>query len=228
VDEESIEVCKSVDKIVIVLVPDTTSFQATQNLVEILTDRGLSDKFGGFLINKVFDDPSVIARLGRSTFRCEYLSSLPFDFASMRSFLVGDVPSSRSLLGIHVWEALSKIFPEDVVGPPARTWSPSDYREIGVSNLDSVRGGYFLGFIMILLLYMIASQWFIYGSIEEINIQLVLILTFAIGLLGLGACVEPVRHAIGRALALYFRSLSSLFSRGESFRSESFRGESRR
>lgn len=103
IDQDSLEICKAVDDILLVVETDTTSFQATQYLVDVLSNHDLLHKLRGFFINKVFDNPNYIARTGTSVFRTQYLSSIPFDLEATRNFLVGDVPLRNSLFGIHLW-----------------------------------------------------------------------------------------------------------------------------
>jgi septum site-determining protein MinD len=207
IDRESVAVCNEVDDILLVVESDTTSFQASQHLVDVLTTNGVAHKIRGFIINKVFDDPSTIARTGTSVFRSQYLASIPFDLEATRDFLVGDIPSLRSLFGTHVWAALNKAYPEEVILPLSRVWDFKDFREVGLSNLESLRGGVVISAtVMALVLF-----WW-WGRDNQAFQQLPhwywFISAAALGILG---GIEPFRRAVGRVIDLYVRILNRSF-----------------
>src|SRR5439155_7104996 len=123
IDAESLAICSAVDNIVLIVESDTTSFQASRDLVEILGNAGFARKIVGFVINKAFEDPSVVARNGTALFRTQFLSAVPFDFEAMRDFFVGKVPSANSIFGTHVHQAMHRAFPERIGSPGGHVFS---------------------------------------------------------------------------------------------------------
>lgn len=208
IDSESLMVCKTVDKIVIVAETDTTSFQATQHLVDTLYDYDLSDRLAGFLINKVFDDPSTISRAGTSSFKSQYLDSIPFDLEATKSFLVGDLPSKTSLFHSQVWHVLSKLFPESVDRPYAKSLHFTDYRGLSLRDNDSLLGGMFLSFMSLIVGSLVLSQYFVYERFYmdpySISIMLLVLLSVISG-------IEPSRRVIGRVFNLYRKYVTKIF-----------------
>lgn len=206
IDRDSVAVCTAVDDILLVVEPDTTSFQASQHVINILGRSRIANKVRGFIINKVFDDPSVVARNGTSVFRSQYLTSVPFDLESMRDFLVGEVPQTDSPFGIHVWWALHRAY--QIPASPARVWSFRDFREVGLSNLDSVRGGMLLSALIAMLgTVWMANKWF--SSFPTPTDHAVALAALALGFL---SGFETFRRALGRALSIYARMLSRMMS----------------
>jgi flagellar biosynthesis protein FlhG len=212
IDQDSIAVCKAVDDILLVIETDTTSFQATRYLVDILTEKELAYKIRGFVINKVFSDPSTII-LRASELKVQYFSSIPFDFRAMRAFLVGDVPSIRSLFGIHIWEALHKAYPDSVPPPEGRPWTLKEFREVSLTNPDSLWGGIVIsGIIFMLGINLIAVALFSPSGLSVTLYRTTIFLFFLLGLIG---SMETTRRFVGRALDEYLRFMKSLFKEGE-------------
>jgi septum site-determining protein MinD len=140
IDDHSLVVCAAADEIILVVETDTTSFQATQHLVDVLSQNRLSRKIRGFIINKAFEDPQAIVRSGNAVFKAQFLGAIPFDFEAMRAFFVGNIPDIRGIFATHVWAALTRL--DATIGPPlGRVWLPEDLSEIGAVNQDSNRGG---------------------------------------------------------------------------------------
>ena len=146
IDDEVLSIGEAVDEILLIVEPDTTSFQATQHLVDVLTDAGLGKKIKGFIINKVFDNPSAVARNGSGVFGGEYLASIPFDIESMRSFLIGDIPKENTMYCTHIWHALHKAYPRLVQKPTKRELDFNEYSETSTINPSSDMGGFFISF----------------------------------------------------------------------------------
>jgi flagellar biosynthesis protein FlhG len=213
IDRESLAVCQEVDDIVIVAETDTTSFQATQHLVRVLSVNRLAHKLRGFIINKAIDDPSNVALRGRTAFKCKYLYSLPLDFKATRAFLVGQVPSVHSLLGTHTWQALHVLYPEMIPRPPDRPWTHKEFSEVGVTNLESLRGGLLVSGLLV----MFGVLYVFYLPLLDVFIsRTVAAMTFV--LLGLFGSLEFTRRAIGRLLDIYILILKRAFHREEDSR----------
>jgi flagellar biosynthesis protein FlhG len=216
VDRDSIAVCKCADDVILVVETDTTSFQATQHLIDILSLHNLTIKVRGFIINKVIDDPTQVARSGTAVFRAQYLSAIPFDIKATREFLIGEVPGVRSLFGIHVWQALFKLYPDKIAPPQGRTLSFEEYRELNFGNLDSVRGGVVVA-IGILIWATGLGFWFASNS-KFIEVEVLISGYYskvfwafvAVSILGLLGSFERTRRVLGRTMNLYIQVLRRL------------------
>jgi len=160
IDDESRAVCDACDDSLLIVEPDTTSFQASQHVVEILGMSDCAAKLRGFIINKVFDDPSVVARIGTSVFRTQYLASIPFDMGATRKFLVGQIPDARSPFSLHVRAAIAEAYPETRIQTFGQVWRATDYNVTNLSTIDSVRGG-----IVILGGILLVSGYWCLGSV---------------------------------------------------------------
>ncbi len=95
VDVESLAICNAVDEIILIVESDTTSFQATRDMLDIFRDARVASKVTGFIVNKVFEDPANLARNGTALFRTQFLSAVPFDFDADARFLCGQTPTNR-------------------------------------------------------------------------------------------------------------------------------------
>jgi septum site-determining protein MinD len=214
IDAESLAVCEGVDDIVLIVEPDTTSFQATAHLVDVLSENRLSDKIRGFVINKVFIDPTYIAHNGTSTFKSRHLGSVPFDFEAMRSYLVGELPPLESPFGIHVWDAVSKLYPDIVPKAARRIWSGRDFEEVTLTNLDSYRGGLAIAGASLLLgmtwVYRLVLRYT--GATAEPHPWLDLLLPPFLIVLCLFGSVESLRRLLGRSIKSYVRLVSRLLT----------------
>jgi len=203
IDEESIAVCEMVDDIILVVEPDVTAFQASQNVVDVLADHGLAHKLKGFIINKAFDDPSVVARSGISAMRCQCLGAVPFDSSAMRSFYVGDIPDITSRFTTQVWDALKRAYSGEVATPQRRPWDFSEFAQTFLSNTDSSFGGSIATFILLIIagIYVILR---IAGMLNTIREEIVLSIFFYVALIGI---TEPGRRLLGRGIRTYLRIL---------------------
>lgn len=209
IDKESVAVCEAVDDIILVVESDTTSFQATQHAVDVLSDNNLAHKIRGFFINKVFDDPTTIARSGTAVFGTQYLSAIPFDFSATRSFLVGEIPVERSLFTKHVWKGLYKAYPDQIQPPLFKTWEDQEYREVTLSNLDSTRGGAAIGMLILISLTVTFIEYYVNGISYEGSAGL-LVRLLIVGVLGLLASLEPFRRLTGSAISSYLKTFSKI------------------
>ena len=196
-DDESLAVCRCVDDILLIVETDTTSYQATQRLVDTLSESDLALKLKGFMINKVFDNPKTIAKNGTAAFRSQYLTAIPFDFDAMRDFFTGRIPRPQSVFGVHVQHGLRQAYSEIIPDPSGRVYSFEEYEEIGFVNLDSLRGGIVLSLFLVasagVLLFYWRSPLIVFRPTVPISVAL---LTF-LGLLG---SISKTRQSVGRAI----------------------------
>jgi septum site-determining protein MinD len=208
IDEESIAVCREVDDIILIVESDITSFQASQHVVETLTDLNLAHKLKGFIINKAFNDPSVIARNGIAALRCQCLGAIPFDLSAMRSFFVGEIPDEASQFTAQVWDAMRKAYPDEQIfyKPSVRPWQFSEFGQTSVSSGASLFGGIVAAsFILIIFI----SQALPYGKDSLAFFQTKdFLLIFGSLIFGLLGALEPGRLLLGRLVLFYFRVLS--------------------
>lgn len=214
IDRESLAVCSQATDIIIVAEPDTTSFQATQHVVEVLSAKELSHKLRGFFINKVFDDPSVIARNGTAVFKCRCLGAIPFDLEATRDFLVGNIPSVDSQFAAQVWRGLSMILGDSITNrPPRRPWEFEEFSQISLSNPESTRGGLtaaavvlMFGTGLLLRTQGLATAAFAPEYDRIVTGSLVIAIIFA----GLAGAIERSRRALGRMVGAYLDFLLQL------------------
>ena len=209
IDQESLAVCSACDDILLVVETDTTSYQASLHVVDILNGLGLASKLRGFIINKVFEDPSIVARTGTGNFRTRALASIPLDISATRRFLVGRLPDRRSPFSVHVRSALSKAYPDARIVVGGTIWSDSDYDGVKLSTVDSMRGGIVLLGLTLLLTAIWLQQWL---TREELVTRDRYFLMCAL-LLSICSDLESVRRMLGRGVESYFRTLSRLLSR---------------
>ncbi|MET1072536.1 MAG: P-loop NTPase [Umezawaea sp.] len=152
VDEETFAIGRVVDDIILVSEPDTTSFPATRHLAESLSDEGMGHKITGFILNKAFEDPTVVLRNGTSSFGAQPLGAVPFDPVATRAFLVGELPPASSAFRVHVADALARLYPHDVSPPNReRLYRPEQYAALGLTSPASTRGGYALAMVALVL-----------------------------------------------------------------------------
>jgi len=197
VDLESLAFCQAVDDIILIVESDTTSFQASRDLVEMLGSVGIAPKLAGFIINKVFEDPSTVARNGTALFGTQFLSAIPFDFEAMRDFFVGRIPSVYSVFAVHVQHALHRAFPDETLPPDGHVYTFTEFREVGLTNLDSLRGGLVASACIIFatVLFILSTLSSIAAPFHDFRVA-VLVLSI-VGLLGAS---EGTRRFMGRAL----------------------------
>jgi septum site-determining protein MinD len=205
IDQESLAVCRAMDQIVLVVETDTASFQACEYLTDVLAAAGLADKLAGFVINKAFDDPSVIARNGTAVFKCRYLGAVPFDFETTRAFLIGNLPKETSVFGTHMWQVCHNLLPTVINPPRGRIWSFEEFRAVGMLDPDSQRGGVFMaGVISALFMMWLLVRFHVVPSRAFISDVIIAYLTFA----GMVGSIENLRRLSGQALSAYFRLIT--------------------
>jgi len=202
VDSELAEICSVVDEILLISEADATSFQATRHVAEALADLDLGRKITGFILNKVLEDPAVLLRSASSAFGAQFLGAIPFDLDATKSFLVGDLPSRRSIFALHVQEAISKAYPKSVDRPIGRVWQGKDYANLSLRT----RGESLAGLVFALTISVLG----LFSAINLIsgvgNLTSLLVLTALLSLCGLIASIDASRKLVGAMLDRYFGS----------------------
>lgn len=203
IDDESIAVCEAVDDVLLVVESDTTSYQASQHLADVLAQERLATKLRGFVINKVIDDPSSIARNGTVSFRCPYLGSIPFDLDVTRNFLVGEIPDLRSVFGIHLASSSHRVYPEMFPSPMGRVWEFKEFSEVGLTDIDAARGGVVAAAAIVAIALVAGIQVWVYGY--DLDSRFLLITFFYLVIVGIAGSVDRFRRVLGRSLGGFFK-----------------------
>ncbi|MCS7480835.1 CpaE family protein [Umezawaea endophytica] len=202
IDDETLAIGRVADDIILVSEPDTTSFQATRHLAEVLGERNLGHKIAGFVLNKVFEDPTVARREGTSAFGAQSLTPVPFDPVATRAFLVGELPPENSVFTTHVVDALASLYPKETAAPPSqRLFRPQQYSALVLASPASARGGYVLS-LLVLLLGTVLLTRALTGTSGALTTNFFLPALMAVGAL---AGIESFRRIVGRAVERYLR-----------------------
>jgi len=212
IDPDSLDICKAVDEVIVVVETDTTSYQATQHLVDILYEENLAHKLKGFIINKAFDDPIAIARNGTASFRTQYLGAIPFDLAATRKFLIGEIPSHRSVFGVQLWASLRKAYGDRLSQPEGRPLNLNEFKEITLTNVDSARGGLLISSFIVMLVVVVQLD-LILGRSQAMDFFSSKAGVITLLFLALAASIEPIRKALGRGFSLYIDTIKRIMDR---------------
>lgn len=207
VDSDSLAVCAEVDDIIVISETDATSIQACQHLIDVLSDKGLSNKIQGFMLNKVFDDPSQLAKAGTSLFRSSYLGSIPFDIEAVRKYVSGDFPEETGLFNNQLKSVAAKIFTDTDILQYSSYFGEIDFSKLSLRDpaerTGSVSIAVLLSYVLILILLIdvfripipeYADKGLIYASIT----------------IAILAMVPEVRVGVGRITASYGRIFARL------------------
>jgi septum site-determining protein MinD len=200
IDEQSTTVCEICDHILMIVETDATAIQASQHLVDVLSQRGLKDKLLGFVLNKVMDDPTTLAKAGNSFFRSHYLGAVPFDIDTTRAYIQGNLPRIGSLFSRHVMATVTRMFP-DRIFLHVQTLSPNEFSTVSLRSPETRVGG-----IILFGLYLYVSFFAWYSILvkpyySNVSPSAVYYIYTATSILFLGmALSDAVKQAIGRAV----------------------------
>jgi septum site-determining protein MinD len=215
-DDESVEICRQASDIILVAETDATSIQASQHLVDILSDRNVSSLLRGFILNKVFDNPSQLAKAGASLFRCSYLGAVPFDLSAVRNYIQGELPSEDGLFSRQISAIVGRRFEEfSLEQSSAPLLDDDDFARLSLDDPDERLGSMF---VAATLLYVGAVAVALYRSPEiyffgnKVSTQFVLTVgAVAAGLIG---SAKHFRRSLGRILRgylhIYWRLLKTI------------------
>lgn len=206
-DKDSISVCEMVDDIIIISEVDTTSYQATRHLIDVLVAYGLGSKIQGFIINKAVENVELSVQASVGFYGIPYLFSIPFDWTAARDFRHGEIPALDSHFGIHVWEALHRLY-GDVVSPKGRVWKHHEFQEAGITDKESRAGGLVVALVVLgitipLLLQSANLRSYFREADPNDRIIKFAILALTIAIPGLLGCWEKGRKFVGK-LAVSF------------------------
>ena len=178
------------------------------------TTNDQADKISGFIINKVFRDPSFVAQQGAVSFGGPHQGTVPFDFAAMREFFRGDVPSIASVFGTQVWAALAKAFdsPRTPIPEPfEEAMKDKEFSSITVASPESQRGGLAIAVAMILVgAFTLTQYWDFFRYFDSFAVA---VLVSTVLILGLVGTIEPTRRFIGRLVDTYVGFVKRVFLR---------------
>src|SRR6266496_1857480 len=112
----------------------------------------------------------------------------------MRDFFVGKLPPIDSIFATNVQHGLNRAFPNRIPPPRGHVYSFSEFREIGLTNLDSLRGGVVISTMILVAAALVFLQ--ARSGLIEYHGRLV---TAVLALLGLVGSTSGTRKIIGRA-----------------------------
>jgi septum site-determining protein MinD len=199
VDHDSIETCQSVDDVIIVVETDAAAIQASQYLVEQMYDHLVGPKLAGFVLNKVMDDPSSLAKAGTSFFRTRYLGAVPFDIGTTRDFIKGDMPATGSIFFRNVAAALLPLFDVKGAADFYRPVSAKEMGSIGLRNPDSLYGAAVIGMIAVYAAVALVATDVAGGAFELHSVQFI----FGAFALVIAALSENLKQGLGSILRRY-------------------------
>lgn len=211
VDIQSLEVCELVDEIIMVAETDAASIKASQHLTDTLSDRGLSSKVAGFVLNKVMDDPRALANAGRSFFSTQFLAAVPFELETTRDFIRGLLPRPGSLFRKQVNLSLRSLLSDLVIDKYSNYMSESEFSVLSTEPPEIRTGRSFVGLITAatLVFYLVYLN---FGDVMDIypsvplSVEKQIVQTVAFGILAvlaISALSATILSAIGRLVRAY-------------------------
>lgn len=210
VDADSLEICKNVDEIILVAETDATSIQSSQHLTDVLGDKNLSHKLQGFVLNKVFDDPSQLAKAGASLFRCPYLGALPFDIDAVRKYVSGELPTTDGLFYRQISYVSAKLFPEAYIDLTYYSTKQLDFSKISLRDPDERIGAVFVIILLSYSLVLNLSASIVGLAVPYIVGEIITYGTIVISIIGL---IPEGRRSFGRMIGFYKRFFERMFFR---------------
>jgi flagellar biosynthesis protein FlhG len=207
IDSDTVALCDVVSDVILVTEPDITAYQATKNVVDVLSDRELSDKLRGFILNKIFQNPQFVRSRGTAEFGCQSLGSIPYDLDATRSFFIGDIPSAHSTLYSQMENVCFSLYPDILPRRPYRAWSDSDFDKVSSIDIDARRGGYVVALLLALSLF---AYLLLYQTTHFTGAFRITSLVYFIVVVILGMCgtLSSFRRALGRIVSSYMRAFS--------------------
>jgi flagellar biosynthesis protein FlhG len=214
IDSQSIAVCGMVDEIVIVVETDTTSIRASQHLADTLSDQNLKHKVAGFVLNKVMDDPTALAKTASSLLGTAYLGSIPFDIEATRSYIQGRIPDAGSLFSRHAFAILPRLMSGVDNYSAIQVLSPEEFGTVTLRSPEARLGGLII-FSMAFYLFVIYvwarySEIFDFGRYQYWDMT---ILVFT-NVLVFAALSDPIKQVIGRQSRRYLNFFRIFRARG--------------
>ncbi|PTS90744.1 hypothetical protein DBR17_00815 [Sphingomonas sp. HMWF008] len=214
-DTDSQDVCEACDDIYLVVETDATSIRASQHLVDALSMKGLRQKISGFILNKVMDNPTSLARSGNTFFDSQFLGAIPFDIEATRAYIQGKIPSDQSLFVRHVYSVLSRPpFLEKEYGS-IKTLRETEFGSFSLRDPRTITGGLLLSLASIyfsIILVLNDLNIVNFGAYGYSNYTRWVILALLI-LSSLGAASDQLKTALGTAFGAYGQLARRLFSR---------------
>jgi flagellar biosynthesis protein FlhG len=223
IDSQSIDVCSACEDILLVMETDTTSIQASQHLVDILSQKNLKRQLAGFILNKVMDDPSSLAKTGSSLLRADYLGAIPFDIEATRAYIQGKVPDVYSLFSHHVRASQRRLFPELSNLSVVKPLDSAQFGTLSLRTPEAKIGAVILAAIALNAAFF--AVWAVLGQPETyqnrvaVPLREILIGIGVASLLVLAALSESFKVGLGRLLYSYFSILRRLSRNGSAGRS---------
>jgi septum site-determining protein MinD len=218
IDADSLAVCQHVDAIILVSETDGAAIQACQNLVRILTKYSTGRGRGrlvGFVINKAFADPTQVANSSTSFFKTKYLGAIPFDFATTRRFIFGELPRPGDPFFTHVQSIVKNLFPDLPLDLPGRVWEAEDYEVLSLQDRDSVLGGRVSVAVLIIVCYaniqQILATYVPLSYFTRTDTLTLLLLNLFGALFGVVGSLDTFRRYLGRLVLFTSRHIREFF-----------------
>lgn len=213
IDNQSLEVCHMVDEILIVVETDSTSIRSSQHLTDVLSEQKLRSKVAGFVLNKVMDNPTALAKTASSLLGIAYLGSIPFDIEATRSYIQGHIPDSNTLFSQQVFATLPRFMTDMDIYDRIPVLSPEEFGSVTLRSPEVRLGGLV---VLTISLYLSATYiFFLYSSyfgqkyfFDELRAVGILFI-FGANIITFIALSDSVKQKIGR----FFRRSSRLFGR---------------
>ncbi len=213
IDEESLSVCAAVSDILVVVETDAAAIRSSQYLTDVLSEEGLHDKVRGFVLNKVMDDPTPLAKAGVTFFEADFLGAVPFDIQTTRDFIRGELPKASSLFQRHVNPVAARLLFGQDISRRSDVLKPEEFSTITLRNPDAAVGTMILGFLAVLTALMIVVPEFVplhTPANFEATLGLALVVITFVSL------SEVLRESVGKVVRSYqswVRRLASLMFR---------------
>ena len=213
IDSQSLAICQMVDEIVVVVETDTTSIRSSQHLVDLLAESGLNKKVSGFILNKVMDDPTSLAKTASSLLGIKFLGAIPFDIEATRSYIQGRIPERTTLFSRQVFSTIPKIIDGIGIFDHIRTLDPEEFGSVTLRSPEIRVGGVFISAMALYLsfgyIYYLYSTTYTSRFWDRSSIELI---ALAVGnLLVLSALSDPIKQGFGRLFRVYTKALPILF-----------------
>jgi MinD-like ATPase involved in chromosome partitioning or flagellar assembly len=201
IDMDSIAVCHAADEVLIIAETDAASIQASQYLSNKLYELGIGRKIIGFLLNKVMDDPTQLAKAGEGFFKSTFIGAIPFDLETTRGFIKGEIPSMRALFGRSVAAALLPAFGYPNARITYQTLAPAEFGRLFLNNPNGTYGAIILAVAALYASGLYAFRLFT-SDVPITRDEATAVLGVA-GTLLLFALSDPLKQALGSVLRGY-------------------------
>lgn len=204
IDMDAMALYAVVDEILLVVETDTTSKQATGQLIAYLESQRLGNKIRGYMYNKVLSPSYIFLDYDKKILgKIACLTSISFDVQAGTDFQECRIPEPQSQFGTQIWKALYEAY--HVQEPEKKPRENEDLPEVKVTTHDSDTGGTVVAFLILALTISV------FLDILSLPPKVSAIIFSAL-LLGVLGGFENIRQPIGVAVTRGIRSVTKLIS----------------